>query len=130
MQGEEGLKACDYEFQLPKPSYTWDTLQHLSKDYPQHTFILIIGGDNWSLFPKWYRSDDIISHYPIVIYPRRGSDIDLSALPPTVSVAQTELLDISSTEIRQRIRQGRCIRQMVPAAIVAQVQACYAKFLP
>jgi nicotinate-nucleotide adenylyltransferase len=47
---------------------------------------MLIGGDNWERFPRWYRADDIVSNYQIIVYPRRGSDIDLKSLPPTVSV--------------------------------------------
>ena len=49
LKGESQLKACNYEFHLPKPSYTWHTLQALSKDYPDIAFTLLIGGDNWAL---------------------------------------------------------------------------------
>ena len=117
LEGVDGIVACDYEFHLPKPSYTWNTLQHLSKDYPQHTFILLIGGDNWQLFHQWYRSEDIVKNHQIVVYPRRGSDIDRTSLPQSVTVVETELLDISSTEIRQRVRQRLSIKDCVPTAI-------------
>lgn len=117
LHGEEGLVACDYELHLPKPSYTWNTLQQLSKDYPQHTFILLIGGDNWQIFPRWYHADDILAHYSIVVYPRRGSEMLLDKLPPSVSIVETSLLDISSTEVRQRVKERISINGLVPKVI-------------
>ena len=127
LEHEEGLVACDYELHLPKPSYTWNTLQHLSKDYPGHTFILLIGGDNWQLFPRWYHADDIVSNYRIVVYPRRGSDIDQSQLPENVTVVETELLDISSTEIRRRVMMHHPVSDMVPPAIERLVMEYYGR---
>ena len=125
LHGEESIKASDYELHLPKPSYTWNTLQHLREDFPACTFILLIGGDNWQLFPRWYHADDILHEYQVVVYPRRGSEIDRSTLPPTVTVADTELLDISSTEIRQRVKQGLSIRPLTPVAIEPLVRKFY-----
>ena len=125
LYGEEGIRASDYELHLPRPSYTWHTLQRLREDFPQHTFILLIGGDNWERFPQWYRADDIVREYRIVVYPRRGSDIDRTALPPTVTVVDTLLLDISSTEIRQRVRRGESIKNSVPEAIAPLVRRLY-----
>jgi nicotinate-nucleotide adenylyltransferase len=125
LEGETDIKACDYELHLPKPSYTWNTLQHLKEDYPQHTFVLLIGGDNWQRFPQWYRADDILHNYTIVVYPRRGFETDCKQLPQNVMVADTELLDISSTEIRQRIRQGESISGMVPDNIEELVRQNY-----
>ena len=125
LHGEEGIKACDYEMHLPKPSYTWNTLEHLSKDYPDYTFVLLIGGDNWQLFPRWYRADDILANYQVVVYPRRGSEIDHEHLPDTVTIVDTQLLDISSTEIRQRVRAGESIKHYVPKPIEPLVRRCY-----
>lgn len=119
------IKVSDYEFHLPRPSYTWHTLQSLQRDYPDREFVLLIGGDNWERFPFWYRADDIVSNYRLVVYPRRGSDIDIAALPPTVTVVEAELLDISSTDIRRRVRSGLPITGLVPDSIVDAVTYYY-----
>ncbi len=125
LEGEERIKACDYEFHLPRPSYTWNTLQALGKDYPDHRFTLLIGGDNWACFDRWYRCEDILNNYSIAVYPRTGSEIDAMQLPPNVSLINTPLFDISSTEIRQRVASGQPISGMVPESILQEVKLLY-----
>ena len=130
LENKPGIIASDYEMHLPKPSYTWHTLQALSKDYPDREFVLLMGGDNWALFDRWYHYEDILRNYQIVIYPRRtaqevSSDVQFpdngtSLLTPCV--VEAELLDISSTEIRQRIKAGKGIRRMVPKAVADYIR--------
>ena len=122
---EPFIEVSDYEFHLPRPSYTWNTLQALKDDYPNREFVLLIGGDNWERFPRWYRADDIIRNYQLIVYPRRGSDIDLTSLPPTVTIVEAELLDISSTDIRHRVRRHQSIKGMVPDSILDAVTEHY-----
>ena len=122
LDGESGLKASNYEFHLPKPSYMLHTLQSLSKDFPNREFTLIIGADNWESFPKWYGYKEIIAHYSILIYPREGCKISVEKLPEKVSLIETELYNISSTEIRQRIKAGQSIKGMVPDMILDKVK--------
>lgn len=129
VHGEAGIVASDYELHLPKPSYTWNTLQKLRADEPDNTFVLLIGGDNWQLFSQWYRADDILRNYQIVVYPRRGSSIDKTLLPANVTVVDTELLDISSTEVRKMARKGRDFSMYVPPSIVPLVRRYWAKDL-
>jgi len=117
LQDEERILACDYEFRLPRPSYTYDTMQALTADYPDYEFTLLIGGDNWQRFPQWYRHDELLRLYPIVIYPRQDSPIDAATLPPGVRVVKTPLMNVSSTEIRQRIREGKPIGRLVPRVV-------------
>ncbi|ERJ77191.1 nicotinate-nucleotide adenylyltransferase [Prevotella melaninogenica] len=119
------FRASDYEFQLPKPSYTWNTLQHLSHNYPTHRFTLLVGGDNWAAFDRWYHAEDILSNYKIVVYPRRGQEIDKSTLPTNVSLLQTPLIDVSSTDVRQRVEQGEDISKLVPEEILNDIQRLY-----
>ena len=133
VENVEGVVACDYEMHLPKPSYTWNTLQALSKDYPGHEFVLLMGGDNWELFDRWYHYEDILANYRIVVYPRRSQASEVRSLEKTppcflkgegkgVSIVDCELIDISSTEIRQRIKAGRGIRRLVPKAVADFIQ--------
>ena len=116
LEGVKGIVASDYEMHLPKPSYTWNTLQKLSKDYPDREFVLLMGGDNWALFDRWYHHEDILTNYQIVVYPRKDTEVP-DPFVPSVCIVEAELLDISSTEIRQRIREGKGIRRMVPGVV-------------
>ena len=121
LKHKRNLIACDYEFHLPKPSYTWDTLQRLSNDFPQHQFTLLIGSDNWTAFDRWYHHEDILQNYKIVIYPRLGDEIGKNELPDSVSLLNAEFINISSTEIRERIANGKSIDHLVPAEIAVEV---------
>ena len=126
VEDEPHITVSDYEFHLPRPSYTWNTLQSLRRDYPDRQFVLMIGGDNWQHFSRWYHADDILRNYPLVVYPRRGSNIISSTLPPNVQIVEADLLDISSTDIRRRVRQGKSITGMVPDCIIQAVTTHYA----
>ena len=123
LEKEPQLKTCDYEFRLPKPSYTWHTLQAISQEFTDIEFTLLIGGDNWAAFDKWYHHEDILAHYPIVVSPRQGSSV--GEVPEGVTIVATPLLNISSTEIRQRIKEGKSIKGMVPESIEELVKRNY-----
>ncbi len=125
LKHKRNLIACDYEFHLPKPSYTWDTLQRLSNDFPQQQFTLLIGSDNWTAFDRWYHHEEILQNYKIVIYPRLGDEIDKNELPNSVSLLNAEFINISSTEIRERIANGKSIDHLVPAEIAVEVTNAY-----
>ncbi len=118
LEGEHGIICSDYEFWLPRPSYTWNTLQSLKKDYPQHTFSLIIGADNWCKFSAWRNNDDIIREHRLLVYPRTGYPIDIESLPQSVSFIDMDTIDVSSTEIRQLIRNGNDVSSLIPGSIL------------
>lgn len=122
LENEHGLKACDYEMHLPKPSYMWITLQNMSREWRGREFVLIIGSDNWLDFSRWHRAGDIIRHYRIIIYPRPGYPVDKAALPATVTLADTPFFDISSTEIRRRMSAGEDYSQLVPPVVAKMLE--------
>lgn len=116
------LQACDFEFALPRPSYTYHTLQALRAAYPDCEFSLIIGEDNWQCFDRWYRGEDIARETPIIVYPRdaEGKLKLISAMHESpLSSGEGEergfprLLPYSSTEIRQRIAAGQDASHML-----------------
>jgi nicotinate-nucleotide adenylyltransferase len=108
VEGVAGITVSDYEMHLPRPSYTWNTLEALTNDYPERQFVLMIGGDNWAIFDKWYRADDIKEKFEIIVYTRTPGD--------------PGFIDISSTAIRQRIRQGKGISRMVPKTVADYIK--------
>ncbi len=120
-EDEEGIYACDFEFSLPRPSFTWQTLCALRETYPDRDFSLLIGADNWEIFSKWYRSKDIIEHFKIAVYPRIGSPLSHDFLPENVSFTDMPLLNVSSTEIRNRISRGEDISTLVPQKVYEKI---------
>lgn len=109
----KGVKASDFEFHLRKPSFMYLTLRKLYEEYPQHDFVLVIGADNWLCFDKWKEYEEILSNHKIIIYPRKGYEIDKQSLPENVTFLDLPLYDISSTQIRQMIARGEDVSKLI-----------------
>jgi len=121
-EGIKGVKVSDFERHLPLPSYTIHTLEALSEAYPEHEFVLVIGADNWERFPKWYHAAEIMAKYQVLIYRRPGCGLDETSLPPSVRVVDTPLFDISSTEIRESVAQGKPLSRWVDRKVMAYIK--------
>lgn len=104
------FRASDFEFHLPRPSYSVHTLEKLRQSYPEREFQLIIGADNWACFDRWFQPERIIAENQILIYPRPGFPIEKDKLPKTVRLVDSPLFEISSTFIRQALSEGKDIR--------------------
>lgn len=108
LRKEKNILPCDREFSLPKPNYTVNTLRALSSEHPEDKFTLIIGSDNMALFDRWREYEYILEHYPVLVYPREGDDLEtLKKRFPQMQVIDAPLLPISATEIREQLRQGK-----------------------
>lgn len=114
----ERVITSAFEYDLPKPSYTIDTLNALQAKFPKDVFYLVIGADNWCLFDRWKAGDEIISKYHILIYPRRGYDIVIpEQYRDRVAVVDAPLIEISSTQVRERLSQLKSISFYVPESV-------------
>lgn len=102
--------ASDFEFGLPRPSYTVNTLARLAEAYPERDFYLIIGADNWTAFDRWKSPEEILQKYHLLVYPRPGYAINPDSLPENVQAVDSPLLEISSTFIRNSLATGKDIR--------------------
>ena len=125
------VKASDFEFSLPRPSYTANTLRELQKKYPDYEFTLVIGEDNLAIFDRWREYEYILANFRIFVYPRKSnspqdgltasavlqqsgltasaflqrSGLSSSAVKELVFLKDAPTFDISSTAIRRS--QGR-----------------------
>ncbi len=119
--------ASDIEFSLPRPSYTFKTLQALEEEYPDREFVLIIGADNWLCFEQWKDYDRILAEYPVLIYPRKGSEIDPLALPADVILTEAPQIEVSSSFIREAIQKGKDVRFFLPGNLAQEVASIFAQ---
>jgi len=123
-RGHEHCVPCDAEMSLPRPTYTIDTLRHLSGMYPDARFRVIVGGDNWAAFDRWRDYRTIIRDYGVIVYPRHGGDPGAGGGDPHVTVVPgcPPLIDISSTEIRRRLASGGDVSEMLDPAVLSYIK--------
>ena len=116
------LRASNIEFELPKPSFTIDTLAYLAEKYPQHEFSLIMGGDNIATLHKWKNYEMILRGYDIYVYRRPAYDLGDLATHERVKVFDAPLMDISATYIRKCLTEGKSIQYLVTHPVLTYIE--------
>lgn len=111
------FRTSDFEFSLPRPSYTIHTLRALRKAYPEVLFVLIVGSDSWSNLSRWKESEALIREFPIWVYPRQGYEVAIPPDLPAVRCLNAPIIEISSTFIRQAIREEKDVRFFLSEAV-------------
>ena len=121
------FRASDFEFHLPRPSYSVYTLEKLREAYPDREFYLIIGSDNWVLFPCWYQSERILVENHILVYPRPGYPVSSDSLPENVKVVSSPTFEISSTFIRRAMEEGKDVRYFLHPAVYEALLSAFSR---
>ena len=130
LEAYPAFRLCDAELQLPKPSYTIQTLDFLHQEYPMKVFGILMGQDNLSRLHLWKNYKEILSKCDIWVYPRnlpsaeedncgepkadRASCPAVRQFPDKIHRLDGPLLDISSTQIRQQAEQGKDFSMLTP----------------
>ncbi len=115
-KGATDIDTCDIELSMPRPSYTIDTLDLLSRRYRNKRFKLIIGSDNWRIFEKWRDHERILDEYGVIVYPRPGYPID-SMYVDGLEVVEAPQVLVSSTFIRKAIARGKDVSYFLPPGV-------------
>ena len=110
-----GVITSGFEFSLPYPSYTINTLDALAAKFPEHHFNIVIGADNWEAFDKWKDCERIIHDYGVMVYPRRGYEINIpQEYAGRVVAIDAPMIEVSSTFIRESIACGKDMTFFLP----------------
>jgi len=109
------FRVSNIEFSMPKPSYTIDTLTYISEKYPNHKFSIIMGSDNILTLNKWKNYEQILQYYKIYIYPRSDFQLENVEVKGNFEIANAPQMEISSSFIRQAIKEGKDIPYFMPS---------------
>jgi len=121
-QEDNRIKCSDIEFNLPKPSYTSNTLTFLAEKYPEHQFSLIMGSDSYQNLDKWKNYETIINNYPVYVYQREGHEIKKTFDKEAV-ILNAPIIQISASQIREHIKSAKSIRYLVPEIVREEIES-------
>jgi nicotinate-nucleotide adenylyltransferase len=114
--GNPGLTVSRVELDRPGPSYMVDTLRELTNRYPGAQLVLLIGADQLARLSTWYEAESLPRLARLAV--ARRADVAIAgAEHSSVEWVEMPRLDVSSSDIRRRVAEGRPIRYFVPEAV-------------
>lgn len=117
IEGNQQLSASAIEFELPKPSYTIQTLARLRETEPGKSFSIIMGSDNLSALHLWKDIEILAGMCSFDVYKRSDSLKPETPVVADITVHEAPLLDISATHIRNLIKNGKSVRYLLPESV-------------
>lgn len=121
IEGVNSLRVSNIEFNLPKPSYTADTLAYLKEEYSEYEFVILMGSDGFQNLNKWKNFRFITENHEIYIYKRPGFDIT-ETYGAKIQILNAPLLQISSTHIRELVKNKKSIKYLVPDSVKEEIE--------
>ena len=119
IDGRAHQSASDIELQRDGPSYTVDTLRALRSERREATPVLIVGSDQFAELATWHEAEEVARLADVCVLPRGG--VEPAAVRPGLSVvwcaADVAPIDVSSSDVRERVREGRPYRHLVPESV-------------
>ena len=119
------VTVSDIERQMGGVSYTINTIRELSKRLPGEQLFLLIGGDMLFSFREWYKYENILKESKVCAVARGGDSftdmLEFAAEMGRVKVLPTNIVDVSSTEIREKLAAGADISQLVPQKVAEYI---------
>lgn len=122
VEDHPGMRASNIEFKLPQPSYTINTLTHLTEKYPKKEFCLILGMDNLQTFDRWKNHEQILKKHELFVYPRHNSSPGKFSDHPNVHITEAPIIEISSTFIRLAIAGRKNVSCFMPEKVAAYIK--------
>ncbi|MFC3039125.1 nicotinate-nucleotide adenylyltransferase [Virgibacillus xinjiangensis] len=119
ISGNNSFKMETLEIERSGKSYTIDTMQELGRRYPQTEFFFIIGADMVEYLPNWHRIDELIHMVTFAGTKRKGYRLDS---PYPVKEVEVPIIDVSSTFIRERIKEGKTVNYFIPESVYAYIK--------
>ena len=118
------IQPSDIEFKLSQPNYTVNTLAHLQEKFPKYEFSLIMGEDNLNSLHKWKNHEVILNNHNIYVYPRlnSGKIDDQFVNHLKIHKVDAPIVELSSTFIRENIKNGKNIIPMLPNKVWEYVE--------
>lgn len=126
------VSVSDWEARQPGPNYTLLTIRHFQNELPGARLHWLIGMDSLNELHTWYKIGDLADACTLVTAGRPGFHPDLDRLASVVSeralrdicdhILETPLIDVSSTNIRARVRCGQCIGEFVPPPVAEYIR--------
>jgi len=122
IEQDDRLNASNIEFNLPKPSFTIDTIAYLKEKHPNVDFTLIMGADQLPSLHKWKNPDQLIKEVNFMVYPRPGFDHHPLSDQAEFTCVDAPLLEISASFIRKAIANGKDVRHFLHAKVWEYVE--------
>jgi nicotinate-nucleotide adenylyltransferase len=112
------VQVSTIESKLEKPNYTISTLRALNHEFPEYRFRLVVGADTIPEWPKWREWEQIEGNYSPIVVGRQGYPTPKGAV---------DFPNISSTEVRERMRAGLGVDHLVPSGVLELLEGVYSK---